>query len=376
LFMLYRQAVGLLSSGPPRIFGDLLPSFIPPAGFPLNLTVYPMGSQPFSYQWLFNGAPMADSAHVSGSQSQSLTVTPAFLGDAGMYQAIVSNSFGSATSALCSVTVGRDALSSAAGWSRNGRASPLTNNSVSLTDGNGGEASSVFLNSPQYIGAFVASYTYQDIGGGGADGCAFVLHNAPPGSWALGSGGGGLGYGGITPSLALEFNIYSSYGAGMALRSNGQTGAPYSSTTPVNVAGGNPIAVSLAYDGTTLSLSLTDTVTRATFKTNAALNISSVLGTNTAFVGLTGADGGISSRQVISKFQFASLTSLASQVTGTNAVLLTWPNSAGGLVLQQTPSFGSNWMSSTDSLVLNSNGNNQVSIPAPAGQTFYRLATP
>src|SRR5207245_2114290 len=186
-----------------------------------------------------------------------------------------------------------------------------------LTDGIGSEASSVFLNYPQYVGAFAASFTYQDIGGGGADGFAFVLHDSAAGPWALGAPGGSLGCSGITPSVEVEFNIYSPNGVGMALRTNGQTGAPYGGTGPVNVAGGNPISVSLSYDGTTLSITLRDTVTLAKFITNAVLNISGILGTNTAYVGLTGADGGISSRQVISSFQFASLTSLSSQTTGT-----------------------------------------------------------
>jgi hypothetical protein len=376
LFMLYRQAAGIVTTGPPRIFGDLVPLWHPPAGFPLMLTVYPMGSQPFNYQWLFNGAVMTDGARVSGSQGQNLTVAPAFLGDVGEYQAIVSNSLGSATSVVCSVTVGRDAFSSAAGWSRNGHASPLTNNSVALTDGVGGEVSSVFLNYPQYVGQFVASFTYQDIGGGGADGCAFVLHEASPGPWALGAGGGGLGYGGISPSVAVEFNIYSPNGVGMAVRSNGQTGPPYNGTSPVNLAGGSPIGVSLVYDGAKLSITLTDTATGARFNTNAVLDIAGILGTNTAYVGITGADGGVSSRQTVSSFQFASLTSLSSQISATNTPMFTWPNSAGGLVLQQAPALGAGWTTATDTVVLDGNGNNLVNVPAAAEVKFYRLATP
>jgi hypothetical protein len=376
LFMLYRQAAGLTNSGAPRVFEDLLPAAKLPAGFPLTLTVYPSGAQPFSYQWRFDGTNLTDSTRVSGAQSASLTVVPAFSGDVGQYQALVSNSVGSATSVVCTVTVGRDALNSAAGWSRNGHAGPLTNNSVTLTDGNGSEASSVFLNSPQYVGAFLASFTYQDIGGGGADGCALLLQNAPAGPWALGAPGGSLGCSGISPSLDVEFNIYSANSVGMALRTNGLTGTPYSSTSPVNMAGGNPIGVSLSYDGTTLSITLTDTVSHVKFTTNAVLNLTSILGTNTAYVGITGADGGITSRQVITNFQFASLTSLSAQTSSTNPVVLTWPNPAGGLVLQQTPALGSAWTTVTGSVVLDGTGNNQMSVPAPTGAKFYRLATP
>ena len=376
LFLLYRQAVGLAQSGAPRIVEDLPPTLKLPAGFPLTLTVYPVGLQPLTWQWRFNGATLTNGARVAGAQSASLSLAPAFSGDVGQYQAVVSNSLGSATSILCSVTVGRDAFAASAGWTRNGNAGPVTNNSVVLTDGNPSEASSVFLNYPQYVGAFVASFTYQNVGGGGADGCAFVLHDAAAGPLALGAAGGSLGCNGITPSLAVEFNIYSPYGVGVAVRTNSQTGAPYTSTSPVNLAGGHPIGVSLSYDGTTLSMTLTDTVTHATFATNAVVDIVGTLGNNTAYVGVTGADGGISSTQVIANFQFASLTSLSGRATGTNTAVLGWPNSAAGLVLQRTTLPGSAWTVVTDSVVLDSHGNNQVTLPAPSGTRFYRLATP
>jgi hypothetical protein len=106
------------------------------------------------------------------------------------------------------------------------------------------------------------------------------------------------------------------------------------------------------------------------------LNIVGVLGTNTAYVGLTGADGGISSTQIISNFHFASLTPLSTQITETNTVILTWPNSAAGLVLQQTSALGSTWTTTTDCTVMDSNGNNQVIVTLQADASFYRLATP
>jgi hypothetical protein len=272
--------------------------------------------------------------------------------------------------------VGRNAFSAAAGWTRNGNAGLMTNNSIKLTDGKGSEVSSAFLNYPQYIGAFRASFTYQDVGGGGADGSAFVLQNAPAGPLAIGGGGGSLGCNGITPSLALELNIYSP-NVGMALRANSTTGPPYMSTAPVNLAGGNPINVSLSYNGTTLSITLTDLVTHATFATNSLINIPSTVGNSIAYVGVTGADGGISSTQVITNFQFASLTSLSSLLAGPSAVSLIWPNSAAGLVPQQTSAIGSiTWTTLTNAVLLDGSGNNQLTIPAQAGAAFFRLATP
>jgi hypothetical protein len=376
LFMLYRQAAGLAESGAPRIFANLPSTVKFPAGFPLTLTVYALGSQPLSNYWRFNGTNLTDGARVSGSQTAVLAVNPAGWGDAGQYQAVVSNASGSATSAVCNVTIGRNAFSAAGGWTVNGNPGKLTNGAVTLTDGQDSEGSSFFLNTPQYVGAFTASFTYQDVGGGGADGCAFVLQDAPSGPAELGGTGGELGYGGITPSVAVEFNIYSSYGVGLAVRTNGQTGTPYASSGAVNLAGGDPIAVALAYNGATLSIALTDTATHTTYTTNTALNIAGVLGTNTAFVGFTGADGGIASSQVITNFQFASVTSLACLASGTNAVVCAWPNSASGYVLQQAPALGSAWTTLANPVVAGPNGTNQTVIPLQAGAELYRLATP
>src|SRR5258707_7560687 len=164
-----------------------------------------------------------------------------------------------------------------------------------LTDGNGGEASSAFLNFPLYFGAFQSSWTYQDVGGGGADGFAFVIQNAPAGPASLGGSGGQLGYNGITPSAAIEFNIYNPNTPGVAFRTNGATGVPYTPTTPVNLASGDPIGVAVNYDGATLSLTLTDAVALVSFRTNVAINLPGAVGTNVAYVGMTGADGGTAS---------------------------------------------------------------------------------
>jgi len=376
LFILYRQWANLVNAGAPRIIGDLTATLSVPAGFPLSQVIYPLGAQPISYQWSLNGKALANNAVTTGSQTATLNVIPAFAAGTGQYQVLVSNSSGVAVSKLCSVSVGRDSLSNTAGWIRNGNAGPLTNNSVKLTDGNGSEASSVFLSSPQFMAAFLASFTYQDVGGGGADGCVFVLQNSSAGPLALGAPGGVLGYGGLGPSIALEFNIYSPNGVGMALRTNGLTGSPYNSTGAVNLAGGHPIATSISYNGTELSITMTDTVTYASFTTNAAINIAGILGTNTAYVGLTAADGGIASTQVITNFQFAGLTSLTGAITTPNTVQITWPNAVGGLVLQQSSALGSAWTTFTNQILLSTSGSNQAIISAPAKASFYRLITP
>ena len=53
------------------------------------------------------------------------------------------------------------------------------------------------------------------------------------------------------------------------------------------------------YDGTTLTLSLVDTVTGATFKASKAINIPAVVGGATAYVGFTAGTGTQSAVQQI-----------------------------------------------------------------------------
>ncbi|MNK28060.1 Pesticidal crystal protein cry22Aa [compost metagenome] len=79
---------------------------------------------------------------------------------------------------------------------------------------------------------------------GGADGFAFVMRG--PGSAQFGSVGGGIGYVGITPSLAIEYDTWDN-GAPMndipedhtGLYQNGNQLAPLVSSVPLSVSGAN-----------------------------------------------------------------------------------------------------------------------------------------
>jgi hypothetical protein len=69
------------------------------AGADVTFTVGASGTAPLSYQWQKNGA------NVSGATRSSLTLTSVTTASAGSYQAIVSNSAGSATSATATLIV-------------------------------------------------------------------------------------------------------------------------------------------------------------------------------------------------------------------------------------------------------------------------------
>jgi hypothetical protein len=381
-------AVADETNGAPQVLLDLPPSLSSPAGAPLALAVYAAGTQPISYQWRLNGNNLADNGQISGAHSNILTLADPSVGDAGNYQLTMTNSAGSNASTMASVTLTRVQLGNGAGWMQTGNNGSSTNiptianNTATLTDGAGNEDASCFLSSPVYVGAFAASWIYQDVGGGGADGAAFVLQNDPRGTVALGGGGGGLGYSGITPSVGLEFNIYSGNApstgnSGIAFRANGATGTPYDNATPVNPASGDPIAVSVRYDGATAFVTLSNMVTSAVFAANYTADVPGTLGTNIAYVGFTGASGGVASKQQVSNFTFGSLYALTLQSAGSSGFTLSWPASAVGVVLQQSPVLGSSatWVNVTNPVTVVS-GQNQVLVAPAAGSRYYRLGLP
>jgi autotransporter-associated beta strand protein len=195
---------------------------------------------------------------------------------------------------------------SGAGWtlnSSNGTLPSVASDVLTLTFNAGGSARSAFFKQQVSVGAFVASFDYTATGGTPADGVALVWQNSSNGANALGATGGGLGYGGITPSAAVEINVYAPSTRGTNYRTNGATGT-YLNTSPLNPASGNPILVTLNYDGvSTLTETMSDTFTGSTYTTSYAVgNLSSTVSGALAYLGFTGGDGAATSTQTISNF--------------------------------------------------------------------------
>jgi hypothetical protein len=304
-----------------------------------------------------------------------LTVAHLLANDSGSFQLIMTNAVGSNASASASLLVTRVALNDGGGWTPNGGAT-ITRNVLTLTDGAGGEARSSLLNLPQYVGGFTASFIYQDVGSGGADGAAFVLHQDSRGASALGGARGGLGYSGISPSAAIQFNIYVNNGVGIQFRINGLTGVPYVSTAPVNLASVDPIGITLRYDGAILAMALTDAVAAVSFSTNWNVALPAILGSDSAYVGFSGADGGVASTETISNFAFVSLPRLSSQLASAGTILFSWPASAGGFLLQQNSSLSPTTWVKFPGLPNLIGSQNQVLVSPAFGSQFYRLMLP
>ena len=208
----------------------------------------------------------------------------------------------------------------------NGQVAPAISDggaTLQLTDGNSIEAASWFANNQVSIDAFTASFDYQATPQGGnlADGLAFILQDSSAGLSALGGRGSSLGYGtdtggggtAISPSAAIELNLYTAPGdttpgshmPGTNFAENGDTGSYYSTGDVDFWDTGDTVQVALSYDGSTLSETLTDLVTGATYSTNYDnIDLAQILGSNTAYVGFSAGTGGGASAQAVSNFTY------------------------------------------------------------------------
>ena len=185
----------------------------------------------------------------------------------------------------------------------NGSAS-LAGTALELTNGGLNEASSAFYPSPVNVQSFTTDFTFQ-LTNPNADGFTFTIQNVGPG--ALGADGGSLGYAGIGQSVAVKFDLFQNHGD----PSNNSTGIFIDGALPIgptsidltgsgiNLHSGDKMDAHLTYDGTTLNLTLTDTVTWKTWSHPFAINIPATVGGDTAYVGFTGATGAETSIQQI-----------------------------------------------------------------------------
>ena len=171
--------------------------------------------------------------------------------------------------------------------------SQLNDTRLQLTDGLTNEAGSAFYYQPVGVQTFTTDFNFQ-LSNPLGEGIAFVIQNASQGSAAVGSNGAGLGYAGIGNSLAIKFDLFSDAGEGAdstGLYTNGASPTVPSidlSSTGINLHSNDDMAIHLTYDGTTLTMTITDIVTGAVWSTNWTINIPATIGSNTAYVGFTG----------------------------------------------------------------------------------------
>ncbi|AXC12918.1 hypothetical protein ACPOL_3635 [Acidisarcina polymorpha] len=178
---------------------------------------------------------------------------------------------------------------------------------LQLTNGGFSEAGSAFYTKPVNIQSFTTDFTFQQSNPNG-DGFTFTIQNNS--AAALGGDGGSLGYAGIGKSVAIKFDLFSNSGEGpnsTGLYINGaQPTAPAVSlvNTPINLHSADYTTAHITYDGTNLTITLTDTITLGTWSHSFAVNIPAIVGGNTAYVGFTGGSGGLSSSQKVTSWTY------------------------------------------------------------------------
>ncbi len=192
----------------------------------------------------------------------------------------------------------------------------LNGTALEINDGLSGEASAVWYGQPLSIGNFTSDFSFQMTPASttSADGMAFVIQNSS--ITALGPSGGGLGYGGTTGgipnSVAVKFDLFSNSGEGpdsTGIYTNGAAPTvPFTdlSASGVDLHSGHVFNVHFSYDGTNLSMSITDATTNAVFTTSWPINIPATVGSSTAYVGFTGGTGGSAVTTNVNSWSFSS----------------------------------------------------------------------
>ena len=267
-----------------------------------------------------SGAAIYYTTNGTQPTTSSTLYTGAFTVNATTTVKAIAVASGFSTSAVASatytITSGGTVISLGTGFTAgamtlNGKAT-LNGTRLRLTDGGASEASSAWYGSQVNVASFTTNFSFQITGGTNptADGFAFVIQGNN--STALGPAGGGLGYGpagqggtGILNSMAVKFDLYSNSGEG-----NDSTGMYVNGASPtlptvdmtssgVNLHTTDVFNVQMSYDGTNLTMTITDATTNATFTQVWPINLPSTVGGNTAYVGFTGGTGGLTAIQEI-----------------------------------------------------------------------------
>jgi hypothetical protein len=194
------------------------------------------------------------------------------------------------------------------------------------------ESGAAWYAAPVSISTFTTNFNFQmtnagDTVGQSQVGMCFVIQNQPNttnlnfgvqtgGFTYLGGYGDTMGYGnesGMTPvaltgglanSIAIKFDPTNNSTGLYQNGDNPSDATPQITITGLTLTAGNLLTCSLSYNGTTLSMTLTDTVTSGVFNQSWTVNIPSIVGANTAYVGFTGSQYDWWANQLITSWTF------------------------------------------------------------------------
>jgi fibronectin type 3 domain-containing protein len=226
--------------------------------------------------------------------------------------------------------------------------SAILGSRLELTNGGQDEAASTWSTSRQDISKFNTQFTFQ-LSNAKADGFTFAIEGVS--ATALGQSGGGLGYGsalsgqsgGIPNSMAIKFDLYNNQGEGF-----NSTGLYLNGAAPTNIGSidigytgldlhsGDVLSVTMTYDGTTLVVNLADATTNKNGTFTYTVDIPSLVGGTTAFVGFTGGTGGLTATQDILTWTYtptsvqppAAPSGLAASAVSGTQINLAWTDNS------------------------------------------------
>ena len=396
--------------GPPIISPDLPATNYALVGSSAVFSIGASGTFPQTNAWYYNNGTTTVQLQNSGrytitaGANPTLTIANVTVADQGTYQVLVTNATSypfpsSSTPSVLVVEYEPTFNGNGTGWTAVTPAGsgasptfPAVNQMQITTAGAGGQNNAFWFNTPMYIGAFEASFTYSDQNTTfAADGSTFTIQNSAAGITAVGGGGGDLAINGITPSVSLQFTLWganqdgnSGYGWGTngASVENVQTPEFFLNENPSTGAGGyspdnQTKVMNVTYIGGYLSLFVSNTTTFNVGSTNFYVgDITQILGTNVALIGFTGACGGYNMTQIFGDFTFTPIPTLSAVLSGQN-VVLTWPTAIGGYVLQSCATVNGTYTTVPGTPPV-AGVNYQVTVPLPTGSgaLFYRLFVP
>jgi hypothetical protein len=198
--------------------------------------------------------------------------------------------------------------------------SSVSQNTLLLSPPSPSTAGSAYFVNQAPTSRFATDFDF-NLGSGNGQGFTFVIQSQ--GANAIGSSGGGLGYGPALPgastahianSVAVKFDLQNDDGEGS--NSTGVYVDGASPTVPavdltssgINLHSGHTFHARLTYDGTNLTEVITDLTQYAVFTQSFPVNIPAAVGTANAYVGFTSATGTASSDPI--KILNWSLTSM------------------------------------------------------------------
>ncbi|HVE40554.1 MAG TPA: hypothetical protein VNM14_11730 [Planctomycetota bacterium] len=225
----------------------------------------------------------------------------------------------------------------------NGTPSIATINGTKLqvTSGSASLARSAFHTAAVPVTNFQTSFKFHLLQGssgagtGKADGMGFCIQGN--GATALGGFGGGMGYAGMLKSVFVKFDNYnvSAVYSATGMYQNGADPAPTANDINclpnIDFQGEHDFSADMSYDGTTLTVILKDLTTNNTLTQTYTVDIPTLVGAATGYVGFCGGTGGLNAVQEVMTWSYGAgpaPTNLA-VTDGRNQEMLTWAAATG-----------------------------------------------